>query len=58
MSLRTASLEKTGATPVEALAGGIQVAFTIGAVFSLFAIATAFFVRKPAAPMSEAAHGH
>jgi DHA2 family lincomycin resistance protein-like MFS transporter len=58
MSLRTASLAGAGTSEVEALAGGIRVAFTIGAVFSLFAVATAFFVRKPAPQMGEAGHGH
>jgi DHA2 family lincomycin resistance protein-like MFS transporter len=57
MSLQTASRTAAGTTPVEALAGGIRVAFTIGAVFSLFAIVTAFFIRKPAVQMSEM-HGH
>ncbi len=56
MSLQTASRAAAGASPVEALAGGIRVAFTIGAVISLFAIATAFFVRKPADQMG--GHGH
>ncbi|MCC6983730.1 MAG: multidrug efflux MFS transporter [Bauldia sp.] len=58
MSLQTASRTAAGASPVEALAGGIQVAFTIGAVISLFAIATAFFVRKPADQSGGMAHGH
>ena len=56
MSLQTASRAAAGASPVEALAGGIRVAFTIGAVISLFAIATAFFIRKPADQVS--GHGH
>ena len=47
MSLQTASLAAAGASAVEALAGGIRVAFTIGAVSSLFAVVTAFFIRKP-----------
>jgi DHA2 family lincomycin resistance protein-like MFS transporter len=47
MSLQTASRAAAGASPVEALAGGVRVAFTIGAVISLFAIVTAFFIRKP-----------
>ncbi|HVY20616.1 MAG TPA: MDR family MFS transporter [Bauldia sp.] len=51
MSLQTAAGAAAGATPVEALAGGIRVAFTIGAVFSLFAILAAFFVTKPEAQM-------
>ena len=57
MTIRTAGLTAEGVEPVSALAGGIQLAFLIGAVISLFAIVTAFFVRKPdAAPGM--AHGH
>jgi DHA2 family lincomycin resistance protein-like MFS transporter len=58
MSLQTAARAAAGATPIEALSGGIQVAFTIGAVISLFAIVTAFFVRKPADQPGGMAHGH
>lgn len=47
MTIRTASLAGEGLEPVSALAGGIQLAFMVGAVISLFAIAAAFFVRKP-----------
>ena len=56
MSLQTASRAAGGASPIEALAGGIRVAFTIGAVISLFAIATAFFIRKPADQMGGMGH--
>ncbi len=58
MSLQTAARAAAGATPVEALAGGIRVAFTIGAVISLFAVVTAFFIRKPADQMRGMSHGH
>ncbi|MGV8853726.1 MAG: MDR family MFS transporter [Devosia sp.] len=47
MTIRTASLTADGLEPVSALAGGIQLAFLVGAVISLFAIVAAFFVRKP-----------
>jgi DHA2 family lincomycin resistance protein-like MFS transporter len=47
MSIRTASLTADGIEPVSALAGGIQLAFTVGASISLLAIIAAFFVRKP-----------
>ena len=56
MSLQTASRAAAGASPVEALAGGIRVAFTIGAVISLFAIATAFFIRTPADQVGGMSH--
>ena len=47
MTIRTQALAGEGLEPVSALAGGIQLAFLVGAVISLFAILTAFFVRKP-----------
>ncbi len=48
MSSQTISLAATGMAPAYALSGGIRVAFVVGAVISLFAVAAAFFVRKPA----------
>lgn len=47
MTIRTAALTAEGLDPVEALAGGIRLAFLVGAVISLFAIVAAFFIRKP-----------
>ncbi|WP_193336727.1 MDR family MFS transporter [Devosia beringensis] len=47
MTIRTQALAGDGLEPVSALAGGIQLAFLVGAVISLFAVLTAFFVRKP-----------
>ncbi|HEV7344976.1 MAG TPA: MDR family MFS transporter [Devosia sp.] len=47
MTIRQAGLSADGVEPVSALAGGIQLAFLVGAVISLFAIIAAFFVRKP-----------
>ena len=57
MTIRTASLTAEGLDPVEALAGGIRLAFLVGAIISLFAIVAAFFIRKPegGAGMN---HGH
>ena len=57
MTIRTAALTAEGLDPVEALAGGIRLAFLVGAIISLFAILAAFFIRKPegAGGMS---HGH
>ena len=36
-----------GLDNIEALAGGIRTAFLVGAVISVFAVITAFFIRKP-----------
>jgi DHA2 family lincomycin resistance protein-like MFS transporter len=49
MTARTSGLAEAGATQLEALSGGVRTAFLCGAVISLFAIAVAFFIRKPAA---------
>ncbi|GAA4681663.1 MDR family MFS transporter [Frondihabitans cladoniiphilus] len=38
---------KLGATPISATAGGVQAAFMVGAIISLFPIVASFFVRKP-----------
>jgi DHA2 family lincomycin resistance protein-like MFS transporter len=56
MSARQTSLAATGTDPLEALAGGIRLAFIVGAVIALFALAAAFFVRKP--PAQEGGWGH
>jgi len=59
MTARTNGLAEAGATQLEALSGGVRTAFLCGAVISLFAIAVAFFIRKPAAqPGAEAFAGH
>jgi DHA2 family lincomycin resistance protein-like MFS transporter len=58
MSLQTAARTAAGEAPVDALAGGIRTAFMIGAIISLLAIATAFFVRKPAPQIAGMGHGH
>ena len=48
MSARAAGLLADGESEVEALAGGIRLAFVTGAIVFLPAIVAAFFVRKPA----------
>ncbi len=59
MSLQTASLKAGGASEVEALAGGIRLAFIVGAAISILGIVTAFMVRRPAPqPGMGMAHGH
>lgn len=58
MSLQAASAQAAGASPLEALATGVRIAFMIGAVISLFAVATAFFVRKPAGGSGGMGHSH
>jgi DHA2 family lincomycin resistance protein-like MFS transporter len=56
MTAQSARLATAGAAPIEALAGGIRAAFLCGAVAALFAVACAFFVRKPEAQARLAAH--
>ena len=46
MSAQAATLSASGASNESATAAGIRIAFTYGAVISLFAIPAAFFVRK------------
>jgi DHA2 family lincomycin resistance protein-like MFS transporter len=58
MTIRTASLSAEGVDPVEALAGGIRLAFLVGAVISLFAILAAFFIRRPEGGAPGMGHGH
>ncbi|WGD36587.1 MDR family MFS transporter [Lysinibacter sp. HNR] len=47
MTLQAANLHASGSETVHATAGGIHAAFMYGGVLSLFALATAFFIRKP-----------
>jgi DHA2 family lincomycin resistance protein-like MFS transporter len=56
MSGQTARLAAAGATPIEALAGGIRAAFLCGAVCALFAVGCSLLVRKPDAPAMPAPH--
>jgi DHA2 family lincomycin resistance protein-like MFS transporter len=55
MSAQTASLAAAGTPELEALAGGIRIAFIVGASISLLAFVAAFFVRKP--PVQEGGWG-
>ena len=57
MSARSATLGAAGTAPVEALAAGIRTAFLVGAILSLFAVAAAFFIRKPE-PAPQGGWGH
>lgn len=57
MTIRTAALSAEGVEPTEALAGGIRLAFLVGAVISLFAIVAAFMIRRPPAAPGMS-HGH
>jgi len=47
MTIQTAALAGSGLDPVSALAGGIRLAFTIGAVLSVFMILAALMIRRP-----------
>jgi len=59
MTAQATTLTAAGATPVDALTGGIRLAFLIGAVISLLPIICAFFVKKPPAhPGMEHMGGH
>ncbi|HZY68029.1 MAG TPA: MDR family MFS transporter [Devosia sp.] len=49
MSSRQASLLAGGTGELEALAGGIRLAFTVGAVIAIFALIASFFVKRPPA---------
>jgi DHA2 family lincomycin resistance protein-like MFS transporter len=56
MTAQQLKLVESGAVPVEALAGGIRSAFFAGGVGGMFAVACAFFVRRPASAAPNAAH--
>jgi DHA2 family lincomycin resistance protein-like MFS transporter len=58
MSARSASLAVTGAEPLEALAGGIRLAFTVGAVIAIFAFVASFMVKRPPAQEGGWGGGH
>jgi DHA2 family lincomycin resistance protein-like MFS transporter len=57
MTIQTTALATSGVEQVEALAGGIRLAFTVGAAISLFAIVAAFFIRKPTEAAPGMGHG-
>jgi DHA2 family lincomycin resistance protein-like MFS transporter len=56
MSAQTVTLTAAGDTPVAALAGGIRIAFIVGAAITVLALVASFFVRKP--PVQEGGWGH
>jgi DHA2 family lincomycin resistance protein-like MFS transporter len=56
MTAQQLKLAASGVVAVEALAGGIRAAFLAGAIGAIFAVACAFFVRKPDAQPMPAAH--
>jgi DHA2 family lincomycin resistance protein-like MFS transporter len=58
MSARSASLSAAGTEPLEALAGGIRLAFTVGAVIAIFAFIASFFVKRPPAQEGGWGGGH
>ena len=58
MTMQSAALVAGGSEPIPALAGGIRMAFFVGAIISLAAVATAFFVRKLEGGAPGMAHGH
>jgi DHA2 family lincomycin resistance protein-like MFS transporter len=49
MSSQTGSLVAVGNGELEALAGGIRIAFIVGASITLLALVASFFVKKPPA---------
>ncbi len=57
MTLRSTAETLSGADPAAAIAAGIRGAFLCGAIISLGAIVTAFFIRKPETGGKEAGHG-
>jgi DHA2 family lincomycin resistance protein-like MFS transporter len=56
MSAQSAKLLGSGATALDALAGGTRAAFLCGAIASLAAVVCALFVRKPDAAAIAASH--
>jgi DHA2 family lincomycin resistance protein-like MFS transporter len=57
MAIQTASALAGGADPVAATAAGVRAGFLCGAIVSLFLVAVALFIRKPADSGMGAAHG-
>lgn len=58
MTAQSAALAAAGHVPAEALSGGIRVAFIVGAIIAMFALAAAFFVKKPPAQEGGWGGGH
>ena len=55
MSAQTANLALGGAAELDALAGGIRLAFTVGAVIAIFAFGASFLIKRP--PVQEGGWG-
>ncbi|HVW91674.1 MAG TPA: MDR family MFS transporter [Devosia sp.] len=58
MSGRAATLGTAGTAALDAQSGGITAAFFCGAVISIFALAAAFFIRRPAEQPDAPMMGH
>lgn len=58
MTIQSTVLMAAGADQINAIAAGIRAGFFCGAVISLFAVVTAFFVKKPPANPEMAGMGH
>ncbi len=57
MTLRSEVMVAEGANQVEALSGGLQLAFLVGAILSLISLAASFFVRRSDGPSDAVAEG-
>jgi MFS transporter, DHA2 family, lincomycin resistance protein len=57
MTIQTSTLLGQGVAQVDALSGGIRVAFVVGAIISIFAIVAGIFVKKPPANPAMAGMG-
>jgi DHA2 family lincomycin resistance protein-like MFS transporter len=55
MSAQTANLATGGAAELDALAGGIRLAFTVGAIIAIFAFGASFLIKRP--PVQEGGWG-
>jgi DHA2 family lincomycin resistance protein-like MFS transporter len=58
MSSQTAGLVAGGVDQLEALAGGIRLAFTVGAAIAIFAFIASFMVKRPAVQEGGWSGGH
>lgn len=58
MTIRGHAVATAGADAVEATAAGIRAAFLCGAIVSLGAVATSFFIRRPETGETGEAQGH
>jgi DHA2 family lincomycin resistance protein-like MFS transporter len=56
MSAQSTGLADAGATPLQAMAGGIRAAFFCGALIAIFAVICSFFVRRPQIASAGVAH--